>query len=155
MSVEYRDGNLLKQIDLPAIAHQANCFTTFGAGIAREIKNTFPEAYEADLATESGDDSKLGTFSKGYNADSNLYIYNLYSQYVYARGIRVTSYDAMIDGLEKIIADMKLNNISVLGVPARIGCGIAGGNWNIVQAILNSLFADREDIHLVIVDIGF
>jgi len=37
------------------IVHGSNCFCTMGAGIAKTIKETFPAAYRADLATKKGD----------------------------------------------------------------------------------------------------
>jgi O-acetyl-ADP-ribose deacetylase (regulator of RNase III) len=45
------------------IIHGCNCFCTMGAGIAKTIKQKFPEAYKADLETEKGDKSKLGEIS--------------------------------------------------------------------------------------------
>ena len=59
-------GDLVKlaikgEFDL--IIHGCNCFCTMGAGIAKTIKQKFPEAYEADLKTEKGDKAKLGTIS--------------------------------------------------------------------------------------------
>lgn len=36
---------------------------TIGADIARAIRATFPEAYDADISTRKGDRAKLGTIS--------------------------------------------------------------------------------------------
>lgn len=36
------------------IVHGCNCQCAMGAGIAKSIKETFPEAYKADLATTKG-----------------------------------------------------------------------------------------------------
>ena len=61
-------GDLIKlavkgEFDL--IIHGCNCFCTMGAGIAKTIKEKFPEAYRADLETEKGARSKLGQISWG------------------------------------------------------------------------------------------
>ena len=45
------------------IVHGCNCQCVMGAGIALSIRNTFPEAFAADLATSKGDRAKLGTIS--------------------------------------------------------------------------------------------
>src|SRR5215467_233248 len=45
------------------IIHGCNCQCTMGAGIAKTIKQVFPEAYEADLATAKGSRAKLGSLS--------------------------------------------------------------------------------------------
>lgn len=45
-------GNLIKMAlegKFDVIIHGCNCFNTFGAGIALQIKRIFPDAYEADL----------------------------------------------------------------------------------------------------------
>ena len=45
------------------IIHGCNCYCTMGAGIAKAIKNIFPEAYDADCKTEKGSKPKLGSYS--------------------------------------------------------------------------------------------
>ena len=30
----------------------------------------------------------------------------------------------------------------IIGFPYKIGCGLAGGDWNIVESIINEVFAD-------------
>ena len=47
------------------IVHGCNCMCTMGAGIAKQIKQKFPEAYRVDCQTKKGDRSKLGTISYG------------------------------------------------------------------------------------------
>lgn len=111
-----------------AIVHQANCFHTMGAGIARIIKRDFPEAFHADLKTPYGSLDKLGTFSK---AKANYFwIYNLYSQYDFGTGTTQTDYESFSRGFEAVIDDCIKNRVEILGVPYNIGCGLAGGNWS-------------------------
>lgn len=49
--------------EFDVIVHGCNCFCQMGAGIAKTIKQVFPSAYQADLATVAGDQAKLGTYS--------------------------------------------------------------------------------------------
>ena len=49
---------LAKNGEFDVIIHGCNCFCTMGAGIAKTIKDIFPEAYKADLNTKKGDRSK-------------------------------------------------------------------------------------------------
>ncbi len=47
-------GDLIKLAqdkEFDVIIHGCNCQCEMSAGIARAIRNTFPEAYEADLKT--------------------------------------------------------------------------------------------------------
>jgi O-acetyl-ADP-ribose deacetylase (regulator of RNase III) len=139
--------------DADAIVHQANCFHTMGSGIARFIRETFPEAYEADCRTEKGVEAKLGTFSvakiTSKNANPRLkYIINLYSQFDYGRDGRHTRYDAMADGLNllntRIIAAKTpaAASIKTIALPYRIGSNLGGADWRIVRSIIYSVFEE-------------
>ena len=60
-------GNLLemaKNGEFDIIIHGCNCLHTMGAGIAKYIKQDFPEAFQADKKTKYADKQKLGTFSE-------------------------------------------------------------------------------------------
>ena len=75
-------GDLIKLAldgEFDVIVHGCNCFCTMGAGIAKQIKNSFPIAYAADLETNKGDRSKLGTCSVAVVND--LTVVNAYTQY--------------------------------------------------------------------------
>lgn len=67
--MKYIEGNLLdfaEQGKFDYIIHGANCFCTFGSGIARQIKDRYPKAFMVDQLTQKGDDSKLGKFTQAY-----------------------------------------------------------------------------------------
>ena len=58
------NGNLL-DTELTFIVHQVNCQGVMGAGVARQIKEKFPKAwenYKADLAAYG--DLNLGSYSR-------------------------------------------------------------------------------------------
>lgn len=147
---------MLTQIDqdiflapVDVIAHQANCFTTMGSGIAAHIRQNFPEAYEADCKTVKGDRSKLGTYSSAKvitpNPNPQLkYIANVYSQFDYGRDKRYTNYEAVAAGLESLRDNLikKSRDGYVVGLPWKYGCNLAGGDWDVVYAIVKSIFKD-------------
>lgn len=151
-----RSGDLLELAEkgeVDVIVHQANIYNTFGAGIARGIKEKFPYAAERDAVTVSGDETKIG----GYTiASPSPYkgpvVVNLYSQ----RGLGPshTSYDAMYQGLSRLNAAVQAfhpkGKEAKIGIPYGIGCGIADGNWTIVQAIITAIFEDSP-LEVVIV----
>lgn len=139
-------GNLLETDKCQVIVHQANLFHTFGAGIARAIRDKFPEAFAADEATSHGETSKLGTYSVGKitnpRGTSIKFIVNLYSQNGIGGQDRQTSYDAMVVGLTKLRDRLEARRDTLtLGIPFQLGCGLANGNWTIVRAIIESIFA--------------
>lgn len=136
-----------------AIAHQANCFHIMGGGVARVIRQKYPEAYNADLKTRKGSRKKLGTFSKA-DASDGMQIYNVYSQFDLSRGIgdRATLYDMVEQGLRAVEEDLAgpmtitdtidLNTEPViLGIPYNYGCVLGGGSWRIVEAIIHEVFS--------------
>lgn len=121
--------------EFDVIVHGCNCFCTMGAGIAKTIKQTFPQAYEADLQTNKGDKSKLGTLTYAEVEINNkkLIIVNAYIQFDWRGSGSKADYTA----IERVFKIIK-NNYSGLriGYPA-IGAGLAGGNWTIISEIIN------------------
>lgn len=149
--IEFRVGNLLKQSDLNAWIHQCNCFNTMGSGVSREVRETYPEVYDADCRTVKGDTNKLGTFSFAKTKDGKIG-YNLYSQFNYGYdGKLYTNYEAMRHGLEKICEHIKTNlkPNSKVGIPCRMGCARGGGNWDEVLKIIYEVF-ENESFDIVI-----
>jgi hypothetical protein len=149
--ITHRIGNLLLQTDLDGWIHQCNCFNTMGSGVAKDIRVTYPEVYEADCRTTKGDPGKLGTFSFAKTSDGKMG-YNLYSQFNFGYdGKLYTNYEAMLSGLEKIRDHIKQNlktNVKI-GMPFKMGCVRGGGDWNIVMDIISKVF-EKEPIEIVI-----
>lgn len=150
-------GDLLSTTQCTVIVHQANLFHTFGGGIARVIRDKFPEAYAADCKTPDADPNKLGTISIGQITDrkgtSIEYVVNLYSQTGLGGQDRQTSYDYMVVGLEKLRERLEkraaTGKKTVLGIPFQLGCGLANGNWSIVRAIIEATFAKSSfDVYI-------
>ena len=154
--ITQRIGDIFDQKDLHVIAHQANCYHTFGSGIAAAM-------YEADCTqTKKGDLSKLGTYSMSAinrpEYPSLKYGVNLYGQGGFglrAQGDRDTSYDALYNALAALRKDIdKLNypgdNVINIGLPYLMSCGLGGGSWNIVYAIIQHIFEKHENINIVI-----
>lgn len=146
MIIEHDGDLLLAPADI--IIHQCNCFHVMGGGIAKTIKDTFPEAYDTDcLKSVKGDATKLGSFNftkVSYEKNPRLkYVCNLYGQYKYGRDKRYTSYDALAEGFTALQEGARSRKIiPTLAVPYKIGCNLGGGSWLIVQAILQDIFAE-------------
>ena len=110
-----------------AIIHGCNCFHTMGAGIAKQIAGTFPEALAADKATAHGDRSKLGTISiaRVDRGARRLAVVNAYTQFHWKGRGRKADYDAIAAGFAQVAATFPDARI---GYPL-IGAGLAGGDW--------------------------
>ena len=137
-----------KENEINVLIQQCNCFHTQNAGLAKNIRQEYPEVLNVDLATPYGDKSKLGTFSyvipERKNISQTGYIINLYGQYRYGKGLQ-TDYDAQRKGLNKIAEFLScqgtLETIKI-GVPL-LGCGLAGGDWSVVQKIIQEELIDK------------
>lgn len=127
--------------EFDVIAHGCNCFCNMGAGIAKTIKQHFPNAARVDKDTQYGLKKKLGSCSIARH--KKLWIVNAYTQYRYGRGVNV-DYDA----IRKCMKYIKENFSGMrIGLPL-IGCGLAGGDWSIVKKIIGEELGD-EDITIV------
>lgn len=139
-------GNLITLAEegkFDVIGHGCNCHCVMGAGVAKAIKDRWPEAYAADLATKKGDRSKMGTFSFAQVGD--LTIINLYTQYDYTRTKVDVEYEALEEGMKRIKEAYSGKRI---GFPM-IGAGLAGGNWSIIKNIIDDVF-EGEDVTVVV-----
>ena len=129
------------------IIHGCNCFCSMGAGIAKSIRLEFPEAFSADANTKKGDKSKLGGYSHAtVNRNGHtITIINGYTQYNHSGKGVLVDYQAVSD----LFAQLKKEYSGKrLGYP-RIGAGLAGGDWNIISAIIDKEL-NEEDHTLVI-----
>lgn len=145
-------GNLITMAlngGFDVISHGANCFNVMGAGIAKQIKENFPEAYEADLKTIKGSKLKLGTLSTAKHND--LIIINAYTQYYPGRNFDYNAIELCFNNIAAYLDNLDNLRIFSLGIP-KIGCGIAGGDWNIVKDIVKKTL-DKSNIEVTVVNL--
>jgi O-acetyl-ADP-ribose deacetylase (regulator of RNase III) len=129
------------------IVHGCNCFCTMGGGIAWTIQEEFPEACKADMVTIKGDRKKLGDYTLATIKRNNheITIVNGYTQFDFHGAKVLVDYDAV----RRVFAKVKANfSGKRIGYP-KIGAGLAGGNWDIIAAIIDEELAG-EDHSLVI-----
>lgn len=144
--IEDRAGDIFAQGDLTHVVHQANLYHTFGSGIAKEIRRRFPDAFRRDCKTVSGDRGRLGTYSWSCSSQGPV-IVNMYSQDGISSTHRTTHYAAMGKALMALEQEMtggvafKASERDALGIPYGMGCGLAGGDWDVVRPIIESVFA--------------
>lgn len=143
--ITYRTGNILKDIDPNkkiVIAHGCNAVHLMGAGLAKQIKEKYIGAYIADTLTKKGDRNKLGTYSI-YKHNDNLIILNCYTQFgIYAKkDVVLADYEAINNCFKNISRNYRGYEIHI----PRIGCGLARGDWSIVESIIRQ-YEDTLDI---------
>ena len=139
-------GDLFKEKD-DVIIHGCNCFNTMGAGVAKIVKQKYPEAYRIDQQTRRGDRNKLGTYTAWtgthHSYDQDITVVNAYTQYRYGRGVINVDYDSIGEVMNLIKEDYE--DKQYMGMP-KIGAGLGGGDWNKIWKILKNIFGDNNQI---------
>jgi O-acetyl-ADP-ribose deacetylase (regulator of RNase III) len=143
---------LAKQGQFDVIGHGSNCFCTMKSGIAVPFAKEFGcNAFPLESREYYGDISKLGEIDYMHIKRYNLYVVNMYTQYLHgdmSRNMQVKgiplSYRALTSCLMKLA--FKFGN-SRIGLPL-IGCGRAGGDWNKVQQLIQK-HMDGVDVTIV------
>lgn len=132
--------------DFDVIVHGCNCMCAMGAGIAKAVRATFPDAYAADRKTVKGDRAKLGTISHATVSHEGraITVVNAYTQFDYrGSGVHV-DYDAVRSAFRAIKEQFSGKRI---GYP-KIGAGLARGDWKILSATIDAEL-EGEDHTLV------
>jgi O-acetyl-ADP-ribose deacetylase (regulator of RNase III) len=146
--ITIKDIDIFKLKNSQAIIHQANCHCRMASGIARTIKELYPEAVAVDNATKVGDPAKLGTFTSAVGSDGKI-IYNLYGQFNFGTQIRQTNYEAFYKAMESIHDDVRNKKLTTASLPYNIGCGLANGSWRIIDAMIRDIW-EYSPVDLVI-----
>lgn len=142
------------------IVHQVNCKGVMGAGLARQIKIQNPLLYEAyrTACLEANTAQLLGTaliipIDKDryrHNWDQQC-IANCFAQDGYGRNKVQTNYEALRSALAQVREyALSIKRDATIAIPYKIGCGLAGGNWEIVFDIIKEVFSDCEHTNVTI-----
>jgi len=149
MSLTIVHGDLLKS-DCGIICHQANCQTTMRSGIAKSLVELYPEVAQADkdFPIPSGDNRRLGRFSH-VQTHSGVIVVNLYGQFYYGTDRQHTDYAALEHAVREMLhhlSEFRTQNQKVfkVGLPYNMGCGLAGGDWNVVREFLERASNDYQ-----------
>ena len=136
------DGDIL-QASENIIAHQVNCMGVMGGGIAKQIREKYPNVF--DQYRKFFVNNKFTALGKCQivKTEDNKYIANLFGQNKYGRDKQYTDYDALKDSLFSLKVSAKDHNMSI-AIPFNIGCGLAGGDWDIVYKMIEEVFHDYD-----------
>ena len=143
-------GNLL-DVERGLCLHQANALGIFGAGIALQIKERYPEAYKAYTNPSKNYGLRLGTITYAKVAEDK-YIVNLVGQASVGRG-RQTSYDAIHDGFLRVLDlhdELQIPNLPIC-FPL-IGSGLGGGDFRIISNIIECLTPEDIELKLYVLE---
>ena len=151
--VNYIKGNLLdSQCDY--ICHQVNCQGVMGSGIARQIRERFPIVHQVYLNRHHryvqlgvSPEKMLGSIDVIPVDNFKGFVINMYSQATYGYdGKRYTSYDAFANALHEIRRNVPAGR--VIGFPKNIGCGLGGGNWKVISALIEEILGSDYVVYI-------
>lgn len=142
------------------IAHQVNTFGMMGAGVAlalrqRVLTDEQYANYQQKCYTSTiidGVNAHMGTVDFE-QAPDGTWVANMFSQNPTPDPTgSLTNYEALSSCLEKVKGFARDNDLPVF-LPGYVGCGIAGGDWNIVRTIINNTFYDNSvEVSIVYLD---
>jgi O-acetyl-ADP-ribose deacetylase (regulator of RNase III) len=142
--IEHAINHSSKNLGVPSIViHCCNSRGAYGAGIAKQIRNRFPEAYKSYLDSKK----ELGTISWTLveSGLSRLIIVNCVGQDNYgSSGRKYVSYTALRECLKQVRKLFFQQKKGCRVFTPQIGCGLGGGDWKMVATILNEEICDHE-----------
>ena len=145
MEIIYKNGNLLDaQTDV--IAHQVNCQGVMGSGVAKQIKEKWPNVFNEYMEAYNTIDRKaiLGSCQLVRIGD-NRYVCNLFGQLYYGISTtRYTSYDGLYIALETLVKRMSGYKLNSVAIPYKMSSDRGGADWNVVLAMIESVFKDTD-----------
>lgn len=146
MPVKVVIGDAL-QTDSKYICHQVNYYGVMGAGIAKQIKANYPitfAQYKSVCDESANKQDLLGTVLMV--AESGKTIINMFSQDGMGHNGCFTDYEAFKKCLQSIASQIPFGE--AIAMPYLIGCGIAGGGWEIVLNLIKDALGLTHEVLL-------
>ena len=131
--------------------HQTNCWGKMGAGIAKSIAIRYPEVSLKDQEYCVKHSRDLLGINLYVRVSDTRTCVNMYAQFNFGRDKKFTEYDKLQQCLDKLAAKLNISDKSlVVGFPAGMSCGNAGGDWKVVKRMLSD-FSDKvpQDVYIV------
>jgi len=148
-------GNLLS-VDAGFIVHGCNCVGAMGSGVALAVREKYPGVYTeyARVCAEAERrlcGSLLGTCQFVY-VNPQLVVVNAFTQVYPGTDSRKVDYDAVVTCFEEInrFVDAAVNINQTVSFP-KIGAGLAGGRWDVISGIIDTVVSEKFQKHLYVI----
>lgn len=155
-------------VDKGVIVHSVNCIGGVG-GLAGAIARKWPknaEQYRDHVKSQTLPIMLLGSVFE-VNVAHNVIVANLFGQNDIGTRERQTEYSALIKGFKSIAQTCFIGNdtqtfvtfgmgdrkfpieLTDIYIPYKIGCGLGGADWSIVEEIINKTFEkSHNDVYI-------
>lgn len=133
------EGNLLDQKGI--LVHGCNCHGVMGSGVAAGVRSKYPHVFQQYRERYERQGLHLGEVQLCV-AEPGVYLANAMTQFDFGSDKVNADYPAIRECFKKVklLAD-------ALELPVYyplIGCGLAGGDWNVVSAIIEEELGDMD-----------
>jgi len=145
MAVIIVHGDLLKASE-DIIGHQVNCKGVMGSGVAKLIKEKYPEAFEfyKEKCNATADKQKLLGVCQLVESANGKTVANLFGQLKYGRGKEQYTDYAALEGALIDLKNKAMQTNSSIALPFNIGCGLANGSWDVVSKMIDEIYSDYD-----------
>ena len=148
--VRYIKGDITKS-DCDIICHQVNCQGAMNSGVAKAIREKWPEVYNnyKVWCDRNKTDTKrlLGLYQViQINDNPQKWVVNLFAQQWYGYNeTRFTDYEAFYNCIYEMSL-MLTDNLKdkTIAFPYKIGCVRGGANWNIIKTMIEEVFSGHD-----------
>lgn len=141
----HRVGDMLNEATSGIIIHGCNCQGVMGGGIAKLIRAKWPDVYNVYRKTyENYGGLELGDIIP-VKVNEDLTVINCMTQKHFGTDVRHLDYEAVVAVAAAINKALEYNTDPkpvTIHTPL-LGAGLAGGNWNIVETILDEGVDER------------
>jgi O-acetyl-ADP-ribose deacetylase (regulator of RNase III) len=141
--MKFLNGDIFNT-EAEVIAHQVNCMGAMNSGIAGQIRSRFPVVFDeySALVNKIGSNRCLGRCQ--LIETPKVWIANIFGQFHYGRDKQYTEYPALRHAMQDLKMMMANVNLKTIAFPDMIGCGLAGGDRDIVLVMIQEIFPDAE-----------
>ena len=144
--IKHAKGDLLL-VETGLIVHGCNAQGVMGSGVAKQIRETYPEAYSIYKNFLHNSRGNLLGKINPYYVNDNKFIINAITQSTYGYEFkRYVSYDAIADAFTGLVQYIEKGLLPKLPICfPKIGAGLGGGNWDIISNIIDITVPDRYE----------
>lgn len=148
--ISYTQGDLLKD-ESEAIVNTVNCVGVMGRGIALQFRNAFPENYKAYAKACKQELVQPGQmFVTETGEFTPRYTVNFPTKRHWRGKSRVEDVESGLEALVELVREKQIRSIAI----PPLGSGLGGLDWKEVKPLIESAFAEMEDVNVVIYEPG-
>lgn len=151
--ITIKQGNLLDATE-DVICHQVNCVGIMKRGVAKQIKEEYPQVFKRyyDVVSRSNSPKELLgqiLMDEVDQKEGSQLIISLFGQFYFGSEQYYTNYTALGNAIFLMFKTISPIGVKSVAIPYGIGCGLDDDcNWEHVKDIFE-LYSDRFNIPVV------